>query len=83
MTTPGIVMVSGELWFYGWDIPLKWAIDDNGLVWVNRAHGGDPSIRISRKDLLEMTPYVNGKAELKKAFRQNPARRAGVRAKVS
>jgi len=52
-TLPALpLIVKGEAWHQGWDIPTRWAIDAKKQCWVDSAHGGALS-PVSQKDFLD------------------------------
>ena len=45
------LLMKGEAWHSGWDIPTRWAIDARKRCWADSAHGGALVLR-SEQDFL-------------------------------
>ena len=42
----------GQLWFKGWDIPTRFAIDTDGQWWMDNAHG-HPLYKCTKKNVID------------------------------
>lgn len=44
------IKATGEISILNWEIPVKYAIDSNGVCWMDDGHGGS-LLKVSKKDL--------------------------------
>jgi hypothetical protein len=54
---------SGEVWYQGWDIPTRWAVDAQGQGWANNGHGGD-LYPCSVPEIIDLPDDDSAKAEI-------------------
>lgn len=68
------VLLAGRTWHEGWDIPTRWAIDSNRVVWADNAHG-HPLERVDSVPFEEQD-----RADVRAIFGKKPKRPAWIQA---